>query len=186
MAGKSVSWRRDPLILDRMRTVEREHLAGKSNVAIAEQLRVDEATVRNDLKRLNELWLEHTKLDQETLRAEAMAKLEDVRLRAISAYDFDRRMEEAVMTGGTFMTAAGDAVKIHRDEKDSAQFRGNKSAALNVARSATMDQAKIAGVVVDKVSPTDAKGNTLDLTTLLQRARENRAKRESDADASPS
>ncbi len=138
---KSVAWRRDPLILARMRDVERRHLAGQTNVAIAAVLGVDEATIRNDLKRLAELWLEQTKESQADLRAQMLAKLEDVRVRALQAAEFDGRCERAVLFGDE---------QVYRDDKGSATFRGNKAGALAQARQATMDQAKLLGLVIEK------------------------------------
>lgn len=55
---KSVSWRRDPVILARLPKVERLHLAGYSGYAIAAEVGMSEATVRDDLKRIQELWRE--------------------------------------------------------------------------------------------------------------------------------
>lgn len=144
---KSLPWRRDEAILARMRTVERLHIAGQPNTHIATTLEVDEATIRNDLKRLQELWIEHIQQDQETLRSQVVANLEDVRRRALSAAEFDEAAERAVLYG---QDADGEYVTVERDQKGSAQFRGNKAAAINVARQATMDQAKILGLVVDK------------------------------------
>lgn len=144
---KSLPWRRDPSILARMQQVERRHLLGEPNTAIAEALQVDEITIRRDLERLNELWREHIQQDQETLRSQVVANLEDVRRRALNAAVFDEQAERAVLYGED---ADGNSTPVHRDEKGSAQFRGNKAAALNVARQATMDQAKVLGIVVDK------------------------------------
>jgi hypothetical protein len=173
MAGKAVSWRKDPLIQERMLKVQRRHLEGWSNLSIGAELHVDEATVRNDLKRLSELWTEHTQLEQAQLRAEAVARLEAVRVRALEAYEFDRAMEFAVMTGEQFENDDGEMFPIQRDDKGSAQFRGNKAAALNAARQATMDEAKVLGIIVDKVSPTNPDGTPLDLAELILKIRAN-------------
>src|SRR3954452_5885973 len=94
---KPVAWRRDPIILARLRRVERLHLRGDTNVAIAEALDVDEATIRNDLKRLAELWLEQTQREQADLRAEIVAELEDTRRRALAAAEWDQMCESAVL-----------------------------------------------------------------------------------------
>ncbi len=138
---KSVVWRRDPGILARLREVERRHLAGMTNVAVAEALDVDETTIRRDLERLRELWLEQTKESQADLRAQMLAKLEDVRVRALQAAEFDERCERAVLFGDE---------QIYRDDKGSASFRGNKAGSLAQARQATMDQAKLLGLVIEK------------------------------------
>lgn len=159
-AGKSPGWRRDPVILNRLRTVERLHFAGRSNVSIAQELGVNEATIRNDLKRLTEFWLERTASTQAEIRARLMAELADIKGRALAAAEFDEQAERAVLYGETL---------VQRDDKGSAQFRGQKAQALQVARQATMDMAKVAGVLVDKVAPTDAEGNTLPLDELMER-----------------
>ena len=138
---KSLPWRRDPGILARLRDVERRHLAGQTNVAIADELGVDEITVRRDLDRLRELWLEQTKESQADIRAQMLAKLEDVRVRALQAAEFDERCERAVLFGDE---------QVYRDDKGSASFRGNKAGSLAQARQATMDQAKLLGLVIEK------------------------------------
>lgn len=173
---KSVAWRRDPLILERMATVERWHLAGRTNVAIAADLDVDEATVRNDLKRLNELWLERTAASQDDNRARALAELEDVRVRSLAAAEHDERMERAVLLGEKVADADGALVSVYRDAKGSAQFRGNKAAALAQARQATMDKAKILGIVVDKAALTDSQGEDIPLVDLMERFARRQAK----------
>ena len=157
---KSVHWRRDPVILARLREVERRHLAGDTNVSIAATLGVDEATIRNDLGRLRELWLEQTAAEQSDMRARVIAELEDVRTRAIQAAEWDEEAERAVLFGDG---------RVYRDDKGSAQFRGNKAGALQAARKATMDKAKILGIVVDKVAPTNAQGDDIPLDELMER-----------------
>jgi DNA-binding CsgD family transcriptional regulator len=146
---KSVSWRRDPLIQQRMRQVERLHLSGHPNTEIAIQLHVTEATIRNDLKRLQENWAEHLAQDQAALRAEVVAKIEDARLRALAAAEFDEQNERAVLYG-VEVEIDGERHRVYRDAKESAQYRGQKAQALNVARQAAMDEAKVLGLVVDK------------------------------------
>jgi hypothetical protein len=94
------------------------------------------------------------------------------RVRGLAAAEFDEDAERAVLYGET---RDGETVRVQRDEKGSASFRGNKSAALNVARQAAMDQAKLMGLVVEKVSPTDSEGKTLDLAALMLKAREDAA-----------
>lgn len=182
---KSVPWKRDPEILARLRRVERLHLRGDTNVAIAEALDVTETTIRNDLKRLAELWLEETKRDQADLRSQIVAELDDTRRRALEAAEWDQMCEAAVLFDGRSPSATDDdeddesnaettfrgrrGSRVHRDAKGSAQFRGNKAAALAQARQATMDKAKVLGLVVDKVAPTDKNGDDLPLTELMER-----------------
>lgn len=168
-AGGRLPWRRDSVVLERLPLVERRHLAGQPNTVIALALGVDESTVREDIKRLNELWLEQTKADQADLRAEVVAELNDTRRRAISMAEWDEFCERAVLFDDSSMPtyerirrglihpdhpldSNGEPLRVARDEKGSAAFRGNKSGALNVARQATMDKAKVLGLIVDQVS----------------------------------
>ena len=144
---KRVSWRSDPAILARLQRVEAMQFEGRPNTVIAEELGVDEGTVRNDLKRLAELWRERIGAQAEHLRAEAVAELTDVKRRALAAAAFDEMCERAVLFG---FDAVGTAVWVQRDEKGSAQFRGNKAAALNTARQSVMDRAKVLGLIVEK------------------------------------
>lgn len=170
---KKVSWRRDPVILARLPRVERLHFAGRSNIAIAAELDVAEATIRNDLKRLQELWLERTAGTQAEIRARVISELADIKGRAIAAAEFDEQAERAVLYGDSIddddPNSPVGGRKVYRDDKGSATFRGQKAQALNVARQATMDIAKVSGVVVDKVAPTDSDGNTLPLEELMAR-----------------
>jgi hypothetical protein len=172
---KSVSWRRDPAILARLPRVERLHLAGRTNVAIAAELDVDEGTVRNDLKRLSEIWLDRTATDQADNRARVLAELEDVRVRALEAAEWDQMCERAVLFDDLpepdATTTDGQPARrsVYRDAKGSAQFRGNKAAALAQARQATMDKAKILGLDVNKVALTDSQGDDIGLEELMER-----------------
>lgn len=167
---KSVPWRRDPVILARLRDVERRHLAGQTNVAIAEALDVDEITVRRDLERLREIWLDQTKRDQADSRARVLAELEDVRVRALEAAEWDQMCERAVLFGDPIEDAEeGRPRTVHRDDKGSATFRGNKAASLAQARQATMDKAKILGIDVSKVALTDSQGDDISLEELMER-----------------
>lgn len=150
-------WRRDAVILERLAKVERRHLAGQLNTQIAGALGVDEKTVRDDLKRIQELWLEATKADLTTLRAQVVAELNDTRYRAIAAAEWDEYCERAVLFDDPELPDADierlgldPGRRVTRDQKGAATFRGQKAASLNVARQATMDKAKVLGLVVDK------------------------------------
>lgn len=166
--GKPVAWRKDPAILERLALVERRYFERKTNTAIAREAGVNEITVRRDVQRLQELWLERHGMEQDQRRAEILARLEHVESLALAAAAFDEAAERAVLYG---QDAAGKDVVIKRDDKGSAQFRGNKSAAIGVARQAIMDQAKVLGLVVDKQAITDGDGNTLTLAALIAVAR---------------
>lgn len=147
---KSVKWRRDPFIISRLGQVERRHLAGQNNVAIAAALGVTEGTIRSDLARLSELWQERIQGQQEHLRAVVVRELDDVKRRALDAAEFDEAAERAVLFGQVDTDLLGDDARVHYDSDGRAQFRGNKAAALGVARQALMDRAKVLGLVVDK------------------------------------
>jgi hypothetical protein len=156
-------------VLERLPRVERLSLAGKSNRAIAAQLGVDEKTIRKDLERLTELRREHLKEDQDVLRGQAIARLTDVYYRGIEYAELDSAREHAVLFNEPFTDADGNEHHVSHDDKGSAQYRANKSAALSVAEKAAMDIAKLQGLIVDKASLTDADGN--DLVSLILKAR---------------
>lgn len=144
---KQTPWRRNLVILQRLPEVERRHLAGMSNVAIGRELGLDEGTIRTDLKRLQELWRERIGDEQEILRGQAVRRLEEVYRRSIAAAEFDEEAERAVLYGED---ADGNPVAVLRDDDGKAQFKGAKAQALNTARQAAMDIAKLLGIVVDK------------------------------------
>lgn len=181
-ASGRLPWNRDPVVLARIVEVERRHLIGERNTAIAVALNVDEKTIRDDLKHIQEAWLEKAKDKIESLKAKKIAELDEVKRQAFAAAAFDEMCERAVLFNEPFTAVDGKSGRVYRDSKGSAQFRGNKAASLGQARAAIMDQAKILGIVVDKVSPTDDQGNTLDLATLLQKARALKESRGEDGD----
>jgi transposase len=175
---KSVPWRQDPVILARLPLVDRRYLKGEPNTAIAAALGVDEGTIRNDIKRLRELWLERAGGQIEDLRAQKVAELQDIYRRSLDAAEWDAFCERAVLfddptmpiwemqkyglIGPDYPTdGSGQPLKIARDEKGSATFRGNKAAALAQARQAVMDQAKVLGLVVEKREITGKDGEPL-------------------------
>ena len=168
-------WHRDPVVLARMVQVERRRLAGEHNTTIAAALAVDEKTIRDDIKRIESIWLERIGQDIEALKAEKVAELGEIKRLALDAAAFDGLCERAVLFGIEVGLEDGTKVRVKRDDKGSAQFRGNKAAAIGQARQAIMDQAKVLGLVVEKVAPTDGKGTDLDLAGLLQKARDLRA-----------
>lgn len=172
--AQQTPWHRDPVILERLAKVDRLRLHGWPNTRIAAHLDVDEATIRRDRQRLEHLWRERIQDQQVNMRAEIVAKLEDTRLRALDAAEWDQECEAAVLYGEASPDGKGGTRRVYRDDKGAAQYRGQKAQSLNVARQSAMDQAKVLGVIVEKVAPTDADGNTLDLVTLLQLARAQR------------
>ncbi len=162
-------------MLRRLIEVERRHLAGHPNRLIAAVLDVDEKTIRDDLKRLKQLWHERIKGAQEQLRAQKVAELADVKQRAIAAAEFDEMCERAVLFDDplTPVHERPDETKelphVHRDSDGRAQFRGQKAQALNVARQAVMDQAKILGIVVEKQEHSGPGGGPVPITEIVVR-----------------
>lgn len=139
-------WREDVRILTRLPEVERRHLAGWPNTRIAKELGVAEVTIREDVKRLAELWLDRIGEEQHTLRARYTAELEDVRHRALAAAEFDEMAERAVL----FDEPDENGAKVERPEKGAVSFKGGKAQALNAARQAVMDKAKLNSLLVDR------------------------------------
>lgn len=179
-----IPWRKDREILDRMERVERLHVGGMSCRAIAKSIGVNERTIRLDVGRLTELWIERVGATQEEHRAKAAAVLEEVTRRAFAAAEFDQWCERAVLFGEDVdLDGDGTMHPVQRGKDGDASFKGQKVAALNLARQSIMDWAKLMGVVVDKVAQTDGEGNDLSLADLAARAREARAEREAAAAA---
>jgi hypothetical protein len=89
--GKSVHWRRDPLILERLAAVEKRHVANWTVAAIARELEVSESLVRLDIKRLGE--------EVAARRARRLAQLESVIARGLEAAEGadDARGEAAAL-----------------------------------------------------------------------------------------
>lgn len=179
---KVLPWRSDDRVLSRMERVERLHLTGWTQQRIADHLGASLATIKRDIKRLSELWRERVQSTQEDIRGRIVAGLEQVAVKAFEAAEFDEKCERAVLFGDA-VEIASETKSVHRDDNGAASFKGNKVGALGLARQAIMDQAKILGVVVDKIAPTDPHGNGLDLASLAALAREERARRESAAPA---
>src|SRR3954447_26819501 len=98
--GRKVHWRRDPVILGRLPRVDRMRLAGKTQAEIARAIGISEATVRDDLKRVNDLWKERIQGEQADLRAEIVGELDDTRRRALEAAEWDQMCEAAVLFDG--------------------------------------------------------------------------------------
>lgn len=178
---KSLPWDKDPVIIARMRKVGEMHLAGRPYQEIATAVGVSLPTVRKDVERLSKGWREQAFGELEDMRARAIVELTQIKVKALEAAGFDLTAESALLFGvnpdGTKLAHELQRPEHYDKEGNitgygSISFRGNKSAALQAARATIMDIAKLQGIVVDKVSPTDAKGNTLDLATLVLRAQQ--------------
>lgn len=168
-----VPWREDHEILARIRQVEALRFNGLTYGEIAKELGISIATVWLDFKRSDELAREYTARDVEAIRADFVKDLLKLRDRALEYAGVDLDLEHAVL----FDTDAKGAPRpVIRPEKGGVSFRGSKSQALAVARAATMDAAKLLGIVVDKATLTDAKGNDVDLAAILGEARDKVAK----------
>lgn len=176
---KRVAWREDAEIVRRISEVDRLHCAGYTNLYIAAQLGVDEGTVRADIKRGAELYRERASDDVATQRAERIRVLEGVLNEALEQARWDHACERAVLFGESVKDRDGKDLTLALPEIPDdfrgvikmPDFRSQKTAALNVARAAAMDIAKLQGIVIDKVSPTDPDGKALDLAALVAIAR---------------
>lgn len=163
-------WRKDPEVLARLPEVGRRMLRRETHQQIATALGSTISTVHQDMKRVRELWVETIQDEQTAMRAQIVAELDDARLEALRAAEWDYQCERAVLFGQALVE--DDPIlgrcdrQVWRDTKGSAQFRGNKAAAIGQARQATMDKAKVLGLIVDKVAPTDADGKTLSLAEI--------------------
>lgn len=185
--GRHVNWSEDPLILERLTKVEAMHLRGAYNTVIAEELGVDEKTIRTDLKRLRELWVKRAGDAVEDMRAQRYQELEAVKRLALRAFDFDMEALAAVLydessdgeplagkTIGEHSEADRDSVpkrrrRVFRDSDGRAQYKADKVAALQAYRQATVDQAKLYGLVVDKKDVTSG-GQPMTFTIEIDRA----------------
>jgi hypothetical protein len=166
-------WREDVLILARLLEVEKRHFAGQPNTLIAVALGVDEKVIRNDVKRLKQLWLERIGETQQELRSAKVAELADIKHRAIRAAEWDEFCERAVLFDDptmpdSEMTQYGldPGLRVARDEKGAATFRGQKAQNLNVARQSVMDQAKVLGLVVDKQEIAGKDGGAIPIAII--------------------
>lgn len=110
------SWRRDVRILHRLMKVETLIFEGRSEQYIARQLGVSIATVYFDRGRLEELWHDRINKEQEALREQIAAELDDVRHRTLQT----------------------------------ALYASNPASHHSVARQATLDKAKVLGLLVDR------------------------------------
>lgn len=158
---RSVAWRQDPEILARVADVDRRRLQGETIAGIATALGIDEWTVKLDRRRATLMFRERIGGDVAEQRNDAVRLLEGIAQRAIAAYEHDLACERAVLFGDEV-----DGRSVRYDDKGSARFSGRKDGALNVARQALMDIAKLQGLVVEKVAPTDADGNTLTMAQV--------------------
>lgn len=187
--GKALPWKQDPVILARMVEVERRYLRGEYNTHIAAALEVHESTVREDIKRLNQLWKDRAGEQVNDMRAARFAELENVKRMALASFDFDMEALAAVLynegpdgerlPGGTAAVQEEDGgpVKIvdlpgrnvYRDKDGKAQYKADKVAALATYRQAVMDQAKLYGLVIEKKDVTSG-GQPMTFTIQIDRA----------------
>lgn len=186
----ALPWKRDPVILARLEKVERMLLEGITNrQRIANALGVDAITIARDKQRLQLLWNARLGHKVEEMRAERIAALQHLVKVAYEGFEEDRRRIQSVLfdepyeivdcpgkqdhagNGVLCMAPHKFQVRVARPMNGSAQYKGQGAALLETSRKAIMDAAKLMGLVVDKVSPTDASGQTLDLATLVMSAR---------------
>lgn len=178
---KQLEWRRDAEILARLDRVEPLHAAGWPSARIAEQLGVSPRTIRQDVDRLATLWIERVGATQDEHRGRLVAQLDETVRRSFAAAELDDACTRAVLFGEP-VVIDGKEVEVVRDRNGVARFSSQRVAALNAAREAIVSEAKLLGLIVDKVAPTDASGETLDLASLAAAARVARAERLADVD----
>jgi predicted RNA-binding Zn-ribbon protein involved in translation (DUF1610 family) len=182
---QSRPWHQDPIILERMKLVWDLVCQGYSNYQIADILKVDTSTVRKDVSRLETVWQKDLSIDADRLRSRKVVELDEIRRRALQVAEDDRKHLLAVLYDEPFTTrdCPGNVshgldpttglpatpcpkphaieLRAYRDAKGSATYRSTGAAALNVARQALFDQAKIMGLVIDKVAPVNPDGSSL-------------------------
>ncbi len=95
--GANSAWQRNPNILQRMRQVERLRLERLSNLAIAARLHVDEATIRTDLERLQELWAAELGAELARLRGEHVAAVDHLLRTCVDLLRRDEQYTQAVL-----------------------------------------------------------------------------------------
>jgi len=88
---KSKPWDEDPEILKRLATVEDLVLAGYRNTEIASQLKVVEATIRNDRNRIAELWRRESGAAIVEMRSRSIANLR--RIQRLADNEFRNQRE---------------------------------------------------------------------------------------------
>jgi hypothetical protein len=176
---KKIPWRKDRALLTQIADVDRRRLRGESIPSIALVVGVSETTVKEHVRRATALFRERTADAVEEDRAEKIRVLEEIIRCALGQARFDYEAAKAVLFGTVAHDMDGAELEVRLPEIPPdfqgvikmPDFRGQPAAALNVARQALMDVAKLRGLVVEKVAPTDAAGNTLDLASLVQLAR---------------
>lgn len=161
-----VGWREDPTVLERLPGVERQYLAGHPPAVIARTLGLTDRVVQGDIGRVKQLWIERAGDDIVARRSQRIAELDEIKRLAMAAAAWDLLCERAVLFGGR-VEIDGQSVSVERDKHGAAQYRGNKAAALQTARQAVMDAAKLEGLIVDKHAATDASGQALDWSGVL-------------------
>ncbi len=164
-------WRQDGAILARLEEVDRLHLNGWSNRAIARHLKVNEWTIRVDIGRLQELWLERAGETVLRLRAECVRRLDAIYWQAMRDAEHDRQYERWVLFG------------IPPDDMDPATvpprdgrvtFKSDKAHNLDIARQAIMDMAKLLGLA--RPPQPDQDGQRMTLADLMRAHRESQAR----------
>ncbi len=103
---KQTPWRNDPTILQRLQTVEALHLKGHTNVYVAGKLGVDEKTVRNDLKRIQQLWRERVGQDIEQQKERSVAVYRQVQSEAWESLE---NAKDTSMVKPTYLNAIKNA-----------------------------------------------------------------------------
>lgn len=176
---KSIPWDRDAEILDEVKEVDRRRLGGESIQSIALALGIGLATVKVHIRRASILYRDRTAANVAEQREDVIRRLEEVVRTALGQARFDYEAARAVLFGSVAHGIDGEELTIDPPDVGEGfrgvikmpEYKGSPSASLAVARQALMDIAKLQGLVVDKVAPTNADGTTLDLASLVLAAR---------------
>ncbi len=130
-----------------------------------------EWTVRADLARLQELWLERAGDKVAALRAECVRRLDAIYWQAMRDAERDRQYERWVLFG----IVPDDIDPATLAAPDGRQtFKGDKANSLNVARQAIMDQAKLLGLA--RPPQPEQDGQRMTLADLMRAHRESQAR----------
>lgn len=91
------SWANDPVVIRRLEVVERYRLEGLSAYEISRTLGLPASTVLEDWQKLNDLWVARVGRTQETLRGEAVRRLDNVIRNGLEILRQDEAYTQAVM-----------------------------------------------------------------------------------------
>ena len=91
------AWSNNPVLIRRLEVVERYRLEGLSAYEISRALGMPPATVLEDWQKLNDLWVARIGRTQETLRGEAVRRLDNVIRNGLEILRQDEAYTQAVL-----------------------------------------------------------------------------------------